>query len=234
MAMLILDKVSKSYGEGARAVAALSESSLRVQSGEFVAVVGPSGSGKTTMLSIAGALLQPTAGRVDIDGIDVRGLSAKRLADLRLRKIGFVLQSSNLVPFLRVRDQLLVMSYLARSNRDQATRRADRLLAELGLTDRADHYPEALSGGERQRVAIARALMNDPSLILADEPTAMLDSARGRQVVEMLRRLVKESGKAGVMVTHDERMLDLVDAVHRIEDGRIALALSQSTVPLGA
>lgn len=221
MALLVLDRVTKVYGDGDHHVTALAEASVSVSPGEFVAVVGPSGSGKTTMLSVAGALLHPTSGEVTVDGAAVRSLTPKRMADLRLRKIGFVLQSSNLVPFLRVRDQLRVVARLAGNDGAEARRRGERLLEELGMVGRADHYPEALSGGERQRVAIARALMNDPAVILADEPTAHLDSARGRQVVEMLRRLVTAGGKAGVMVTHDERMLDLCDAVYRIEDGRV-------------
>lgn len=219
MAILELSNITKVYGEGPRAVTALENASISVDAGELVAVVGPSGSGKTTMLSIAGALLHPTSGTAKVSGTDVSTLSATGMADLRLREIGFVLQSSNLVPFLKARDQLLVISYLARTPRKQATERADELLDALGLGDRKRHYPEELSGGERQRVAIARALMNEPSLILADEPTANLDSRRGHQVVEMLARMAREGGKACVIVTHDERLLDLVDRVYRIEDG---------------
>ncbi len=219
MAILELSNITKVYGEGPRAVTALENASISVDAGELVAVVGPSGSGKTTMLSIAGALLHPTSGTAKVNGTDISTLSATGMADLRLREIGFVLQSSNLVPFLKARDQLLVISYLARTPRKQASERADELLDALGIGDRKRHYPEELSGGERQRVAIARALMNDPSLILADEPTANLDSRRGHQVVEMLARMAREGGKACVIVTHDERLLDLVDRVYRIEDG---------------
>lgn len=219
MAILELRNVTKVYGEGSRAVTALAGASISVSEGELVAIVGPSGSGKTTMLSIAGALLHPTSGTAKVNGTDISTLSTTGMADLRLREIGFVLQSSNLVPFLRARDQWGVIAYLARIPRKEANQRAQELLDTLGMADRAGHYPEELSGGERQRVAIARALMNDPSLILADEPTANLDSKRGHQVVEMLARMAREGGKACVIVTHDERLLDLVDRVYRIEDG---------------
>lgn len=231
MAILELTNITKVYGEGTRAVTALADASIAVEAGELVAVVGPSGSGKTTMLSIAGALLHPTSGTAKVNGTDISALSAKEMADLRLREIGFVLQSSNLVPFLKARDQLNVIGYLARTARKDASARADELLDALGLGDRKGHYPEELSGGERQRVAIARALMNNPSLILADEPTANLDSKRGHQVVEMLSRMVREGGKAGVIVTHDERLLDLVDRVYRIEDGILA---APETIARGA
>ena len=216
---LALENVSKVYGRGDASTQALREANLSVEAGELIAVVGPSGSGKTTMLAIAGALLKPTAGSVSIDGSSIDSLSTSKMAALRLEKIGFIFQASNLVPFLRARDQLLLVPYLAKRERRSVAQRATRLLEELGMGERADRYPEVLSGGERQRVAIARALINDPSVILADEPTASLDSTRGRQVVEMLSRLVKEGGKAGVMVTHDERMLDLCDRTYRIADG---------------
>ena len=223
-ATLILDGVSKTYGHGEAAVTALEDASFAVDPGELVALVGPSGSGKTTLLAIAGALLEPTHGRVLLNGQDITALNPARRVQTRLEHMGFVLQASNLVPFLTARDQLLLVGRLAGVNRKEAARRADRLLDELGLSKRSSHYPEQLSGGERQRVAIARALMNDPSLILADEPTASLDSTRGREVVEMLARDVKTRGKSAIMVTHDERMLDLCDRVVRIADGRLESA----------
>lgn len=219
MSRLVLQDVTKIYGQGEQAVAALRDVSLAFAPGELAAVVGPSGSGKTTLLAIAGALLLPTSGEVSLDGQLLSGFSRSQLTDLRLHKIGFILQSSNLIPFLRVYDQLMLAPYLAGKVDRAAKERANGLLEELGIAQRARHYPEQLSGGERQRVAIAKALMNDPSVILADEPTASLDSGRGRKVVEMLARLVRESGKAGVMVTHDERMLDLCDCVYRLADG---------------
>jgi putative ABC transport system ATP-binding protein len=221
MSRLVLEGISKIYGENENAVKALSDVSLEIAGGELVAVVGPSGSGKTTLLAIAGALLQPTEGRVSVDGQPLATLSPAALAKFRLSQIGFVLQSSNLVPYLSARDQLLLVAELAGKRNLKARQRADQLLNSVGLTERRNHYPEALSGGERQRVAIARALMNDPAIIIADEPTASLDSHRGREVVQMLAQEVKTGQKAGIMVTHDERMLDLCDRVIRIADGRI-------------
>ncbi|MCO0596232.1 ABC transporter ATP-binding protein [Peribacillus butanolivorans] len=218
---LLFENVSKIYGEGNNKVTALDNISLNVRAGEFVAIVGPSGSGKSTFLSIAGALLSPSKGRLLLNDEDITSLSSKELTRVRLEKIGFVFQSSNLVPYLTVRDQLLLISELIGKRDKKTVKKADELLSHLGLGHRADHLPEALSGGERQRVAIARSLMNDPEIILADEPTASLDSKRGRDVVEMLAHEVKSRNKAAIMVTHDERMLDLCDRVVNITDGKV-------------
>ncbi|WP_375090993.1 ABC transporter ATP-binding protein [Peribacillus sp. RS7] len=219
---LLFENVSKIYGEGDNKVTALDNISLNVRAGEFVAIVGPSGSGKSTFLSIAGALLSPSKGRLLLNDEDITTLSPKELTRVRLEKIGFVFQSSNLVPYLTVRDQLLLLSELIGRRRDKKiVKKADELLSHLGLGHRAGHLPEELSGGERQRVAIARSLMNDPEIILADEPTASLDSKRGRDVVEMLAHEVKSRNKAAIMVTHDERMLDLCDRVVNITDGKV-------------
>ncbi|TKH04417.1 ABC transporter ATP-binding protein [Peribacillus simplex] len=218
---LLFENVSKIYGEGDNKVIALNNISLNVRAGEFVAIVGPSGSGKSTFLSIAGALLSPSEGRLLLNDEDITTLSPKELTRVRLEKIGFVFQSSNLVPYLTVRDQLLLLSELIGKRDKKTVKKADELLSHLGLGHRADHLPEALSGGERQRVAIARSLMNDPEIILADEPTASLDSKRGRDVVEMLAHEVKSRNKAAIMVTHDERMLDLCDRVVNITDGKV-------------
>ncbi|HET8628281.1 MAG TPA: ABC transporter ATP-binding protein [Thermomicrobiales bacterium] len=221
MSKLVLTDVTKIYGSGEATVTALDGASLSVAAGELVALVGPSGSGKTTFLAIAGALLAPTRGRVTLDGQDLTALAPAARARFRLAQIGFVLQASNLVPYLTARDQLLLVTKLAGDKDREAPTRAARLLGELGLERRLGHYPDELSGGERQRVAIARALMNDPGVILADEPTASLDSRRGREVVELLRREVKARRKAAILVTHDERMLDLCDRVVHIADGRL-------------
>lgn len=218
---LALTQVSKTYGDGDGLITALHPTSLRVQPGELVAVNGPSGSGKSTFLSIAGALLRPTDGTVEISGVDVTRLRESDLPAFRLRHLGFVLQSSNLIPFLTVREQLTLVPRLAGQQDRNVRERADALLARLGLAERAGKYPDALSGGQRQRVAVARALMNEPDLILADEPTASLDSSRGREVVQMLAQAVHERGKAAVMVTHDERVLDLCDRVVTIVDGHL-------------
>ncbi|MEX3618515.1 ABC transporter ATP-binding protein [Paenibacillus glucanolyticus] len=219
---LMLDQVSKEFGDGDTSVKVLDRISLDIKSGEFVAVVGPSGSGKSTFLSIAGALLSPTQGRIWMGDHEVTKLSAKKMNQLRLSHIGFVFQSSNLIPYLTVRDQLLLIAKLAGQQGQKPMQRADHLLERLGLSHRKNHYPESLSGGERQRVAIARAWMNDPELILADEPTASLDSERGRTVVQMLADEVKLRQKAAVMVTHDKRMLDLCDRIVYIEDGKLS------------
>ena len=220
---LSFDHVSKIYGEGENIVRALDDISFQVKAGEFVAIVGPSGSGKSTFLSIAGALLSPSKGSLFLNNEDITSFSPKKLTRVRLEKIGFVFQSSNLVPYLTVRDQLLLISELIGQLDKKAVKKADELLSHLGLSHRANHLPEELSGGERQRVAIARSLMNNPEIILADEPTASLDSKRGREVVEMLATEVKLRNKAAIMVTHDERMLDLCDRVVNITDGKIFL-----------
>ncbi|MBP0725483.1 ABC transporter ATP-binding protein [Bacillus sp. RG28] len=219
---LVLDNVSKVYGDGDSSVKVLDGISLEVKAGEFVAVVGPSGSGKSTFLSIAGALLSPSSGRILIDDQEINSLPANKLNKIRLEKIGFVFQASNLIPYLTVKDQLMLIAELAGHRNKAAEKRADELLERLGLAHRKNNYPEKLSGGERQRVAIARAWMNDPEVIFADEPTASLDSERGRLVVQMIADEVKKSNKAAIMVTHDKRMLDLCDRVVYIEDGKLS------------
>ncbi|WP_200930723.1 ABC transporter ATP-binding protein [Bacillus sp. FJAT-28004] len=218
---LILEHVNKVYGEGETAVTALQKVSLSVKAGEFVAVVGPSGSGKSTFLSIAGALLSPSSGRILINQKDITNLSSRELSEVRVKNLGFIFQASNLVPYLRVVDQLLLVSKLAGTDGKEAFKKAKALLDNVGLLHRMNYYPEKLSGGERQRVAIARAFMNDPGVILADEPTASLDSKRGRAVVELMASEVKQRGKAAVMVTHDERVLDLCDRIVTIKDGML-------------
>ncbi|MFU7588724.1 ABC transporter ATP-binding protein [Priestia sp. RMT2NF4] len=223
---LVLESVSKSFGDGENAVDVLNDLSLRVKEGELVAIVGPSGSGKSTFLSIAGALLSPSSGRVIIDGDEINNMSSAQMNSIRLKKIGFIFQSANLIPYLTVRDQLLLVTELEGNRNKEAKKRADDLLEKLGLAHRKHHYPESLSGGERQRVAIARAWMNNPEIIFADEPTASLDSERGRAVVQMLADEVKLRGKSAVMVTHDQRMLDLCDRVVWMEDGKLAESTS--------
>lgn len=215
---LVLKNVSKIFGTGESEVHVLKDVSLNVKAGEFVAIVGPSGAGKSTFLSIAGALLTPTRGSVAIGGKEIQQLSENELNQIRLEKLGFIFQSANLLPYLTVRDQLLLVSDLSRKVQKD---RADALLERLGLSHRVDVYPESLSGGERQRVAIARAWMNNPDIILADEPTASLDSERGRDVVKMLADEVKHYNKGAIMVTHDKRMLDVVDRIVYIEDGKL-------------
>ncbi|SDY94188.1 ABC transporter ATP-binding protein [Bacillus sp. 166amftsu] len=219
--LLKLEEVSKVYGEGNTEVTALHPISLDVKAGEFIGIVGPSGSGKSTLLSIAGALLSPSKGNIYIREQNITRLSEKEMTDIRLRKIGFIFQFANLVPYLNVKEQLLYIAKLKKEDRKDSEKRVDYLLAAFGLSQRKKHYPNQLSGGEKQRVAIARAFMNNPDLILADEPTASLDSKRGREVVEMMKREVKESQKAAVMITHDERILDVCDRVLTLRDGKL-------------
>ncbi|MEF7656694.1 ABC transporter ATP-binding protein [Bacillus sp. ZJS3] len=219
--LLKLDKVSKVYGEGNTEVTALHPMSLDVKAGEFIGIVGPSGSGKSTLLSIAGALLSPSKGDIYIREQNITKLSEKEMTDIRLKKIGFIFQFANLVPYLNVKEQLLYIAKLKKENKQESVKRADYLLSAFGLGERKNHYPNQLSGGEKQRVAIARAFMNNPDLILADEPTASLDSKRAREVVEMMKREVKESQKAAIMITHDERMLDVCDRILTLRDGKL-------------
>ncbi|MEF7644110.1 ABC transporter ATP-binding protein [Bacillus thuringiensis] len=219
--LLKLDKVSKVYGEGNTEVTALHPISLDVKAGEFIGIVGPSGSGKSTLLSIAGALLSPSKGDIYIREQNITQLSEKEMTDIRLKKIGFIFQFANLVPYLNVKEQLLYIAKLKKESKQESEKRADYLLAAFGLGERKNHYPNQLSGGEKQRVAIARAFMNNPDLILADEPTASLDSKRAREVVEMMKREVKESQKAAIMITHDERMLDVCDRILMLRDGQL-------------
>ncbi|PQZ47977.1 MULTISPECIES: ABC transporter ATP-binding protein [Bacillus] len=219
--LLKLDKVSKVYGEGNTEVTALHPMSLDVKAGEFIGIVGPSGSGKSTLLSIAGALLSPSKGDIYIREQNITQLSEKEMTDIRLKKIGFIFQFANLVPYLNVKEQLLYIAKLKKDSKQESEKRADHLLAAFGLGERKNHYPNQLSGGEKQRVAIARAFMNNPDLILADEPTASLDSKRAREVVEMMKREVKESQKAAIMITHDERMLDVCDRILTLRDGQL-------------
>ncbi|EJR41879.1 ABC transporter ATP-binding protein [Bacillus mycoides] len=219
--LLKLDKVSKVYGEGNTEVTALHPMSLDVKAGEFIGIVGPSGSGKSTLLSIAGALLSPSKGDIYIREQNITKLSEKEMTDIRLKKIGFIFQFANLVPYLNVKEQLLYIAKLKKDSKQESEKRADHLLAAFGLSERKTHYPNQLSGGEKQRVAIARAFMNNPDLILADEPTASLDSKRAREVVEMMKREVKESQKAAIMITHDERMLDVCDRILTLRDGQL-------------
>jgi putative ABC transport system ATP-binding protein len=221
MSALTVANVTKVYGEGHTAVRALSNASLELDDNEFLALLGPSGSGKTTLLSVIGGLLKPTGGEVYIGGTNVTDLPKKDMTRFRANRVGFVFQGFNLVPFLTARENLTVMASISNASRREIEKRADQLLEELGLASRSDNLPEQLSGGERQRVAIARALVNDPDLILVDEPTASLDTELGTQVVQLLAAEIKSRGKAGIMVTHDLRMVEFTDRTVRILDGEL-------------
>lgn len=219
-APLALQDIVKTYGSGPAAVQAVRGVSLEVQAGEIVAIVGPSGSGKTTLLSIAGCLLRPTSGRVKILGRDVTGLGQAQLAGLRLRHIGFVFQAFNLLPALSAEENVEIALNLAGVVGRQAHERSHQLLDLLELTPRARRGPPDLSAGEQQRLAVSRALANRPDIILADEPTANLDSQSGHRVMELMRSAVEAGeAKALVVVTHDLRILDLARRVFLMEDG---------------
>jgi len=219
---LDMEAVRKVYKSGGEEVVALDHADLAVGSDEIVALVGPSGSGKTTLCSIAGGILAPTSGRVVVGGDDISGYSARELTEFRREKVGFVFQTVNLVPFLTARENLLVVDEVGPRTGRAARRRADTLLEELGLADRANNLPGQLSGGQKQRVAIGRALMNDPVLVLFDEPTSALDTRLGEQVVGLIREEMKRRGTAAIIVTHDERITHHADRTAHITDGRIA------------
>lgn len=219
--ILRLERVQKNFGDGDSSITILKDISLTIKKGEFIAIVGPSGSGKSTLLSIIGALLSPSGGKVIVDQEDIAKFKPAKLSLVRKDKIGFIFQSSNLIPYLTVKDQLMLISDISKGNKKENEKKATELINHLGLSHRSKTYPNKLSGGEKQRVAIARAFMNDPDIVLADEPTASLDSERGKQVVEMISNEVKLRNKAAIMVTHDERILHLCDRVLRIEDGQI-------------
>lgn len=219
---LRVEQVSLVLGDGSEQVTALADVSLAVQPGELLAIVGPSGAGKSSLLAVCGALRTPTSGRIWIGGEEITGRGRRELAAVRRERLGFVFQQSNLVPALNSLEQLLLVPHLRGRRPGAAEReRAMRLLDAVGMAGRSHHRPAQLSGGERQRVGIARALMGAPALLLVDEPTSMLDRARGRQVVELLRRQCHEHGVATLMVTHDEELLGVVDRWLRIRDGRI-------------
>ncbi|MGW9530813.1 ABC transporter ATP-binding protein [Paenibacillus terrae] len=218
---LELKKITRSFEDGGTERTVLDKLDLEVAECELVAVMGPSGSGKSTFLSIAGALLEPTSGDVLLDGESIFGKTKQGLSELRLRKIGFIFQSANLVPYLKVKEQLLLVAKLSGMKKAQTVERAKELLDRVGLSHRLNAYPEKLSGGERQRVAIARALMNDPAVLFADEPTASLDASRGLDIVSMIAKQVKLQRKSAVIVTHDERVLPLCDRVLFLEGGKL-------------
>ncbi len=217
---LQLNHISKTYQDGEQVNEVLKEISLKVKPGEFIAIIGPSGSGKSTFLSIAGALLSQTDGYVQIGDVKLDSVKKKKLTKIRREKIGFIFQSHHLLPYLTAKEQLLLVADMNKK-RKQSIPDADEMLNDLGILECAHKYPAKMSGGEKQRVAIARAFMNDPEVILADEPTASLDAIRGRQVVEMIKKEVKKHNKAAIMVTHDVRVLDLVDAYYRLESGEL-------------
>ena len=218
MNVLEFINVTKSYQDGNKEIEALKETNFKIEEGQFIAIIGPSGSGKSTFLTLAGGLQTPSKGQIIINGKDYTNLSEKERAKLRFNDIGFVLQASNLVPFLTAKQQLELVDRINKQKR-QTLQDQKSLFKELGIDHLENKLPKDLSGGERQRLAIARALYNNPAIILADEPTASLDSDRAFEVVDLLSKECKEKNKSIIMVTHDNRMIEKCDHVYRIKDG---------------
>ncbi|MEB5950371.1 ABC transporter ATP-binding protein [Enterococcus innesii] len=216
MSAIEFKQVKKSFKDGDAMIEALKETNFSVEKGEFVAIIGPSGSGKSTFLTIAGGLQAPSEGEVFINDEPFSKQKEKQRAKTRFKKIGFILQASNLVPFLTVKKQLQLVDKVSKEPQEQS---ATELFEQLGIEKLQNKYPDELSGGERQRVAIARALYHDPTIILADEPTASLDSKKAVEVVKILAKETKEKQKATIMVTHDTRLTDYCDRVLVMKDG---------------
>ena len=218
-ALIEMTQVTKTYGEGKMKVVALHETNFQLNAGEFVSIVGPSGSGKTTFLTTLGQLQEASSGKILVKGKETGSLTEKEKTDLRFREFGFILQASNLIPFLTVKEQLDLIDRLDKGKNSKSDRK--ELFDLLDLEKVQNHYPKALSGGERQRAAIARALYNNPSIVLADEPTASLDTERAYQVTEMLAAIAHKQGRGVVMITHDTRLLDKVDRIYVMNDGHL-------------
>ena len=217
--LLALKNICRTFPMGDVPVEALRDVSLEIQRGELLAVVGPSGSGKSTILNLIGGLDQPTAGTIWYDGRDLSESTAAELTAYRRKEVGFIFQFYNLVPTLTVAENVRFLLDL--DGAPDAEARAQALLEEVELADRGDAFPDRLSGGEQQRVAIARALAHDPGLVLADEPTGDLDARTGARILDLLERLTRERGRSLLMVTHDDSILDRVDAVYRLADGHV-------------
>lgn len=219
MTAIELKNINKDYGTGISKVQVLSDVSFKAHSGKLSLVLGPSGSGKSTFLTIAGGLQRPTSGQVLIDGQDISRFSEKQRDEIRLNQIGFVLQSYNLLSYLSVADQFALVDRVHKGN--LSPDRLEKLLQELGIDQLVNKFPDELSGGQNQRVAIARALYTDPAIILADEPTAALDSERVKVVGRLMKEMAKQYDKAVVVVTHDLRLKDFADRIYQIMDGKM-------------
>ena len=215
---LEVKQINKRFKDGEAYIDVLKDIDFSIKKGEFVAIVGPSGSGKSTLLSIIGALLSTDDGDVLINGKSVKNLDEGQRSDVRLNDIGFIFQTAELLPYLHAEDQLDLVAKLNNMDKKERKERAKALLTDVGLEKRHKHYPHQLSGGEKQRVAVARAFMNDPALILADEPTASLDEDRSHEIVSLIKQEVKAKDKAAIMVTHDESCLTYCDRVFRMKD----------------
>lgn len=215
MSIIELKGVTKEYGQGHTLVQALKPTDFQLEARQFVAIIGPSGSGKTTFLTLLGHLQTPSKGQILLHGKDTSQLKEKERAALRFNDFGFILQASNLIPFLKIEDQFQLIDRLSKKERTDL----DSLIELLDLQGTLKQYPKELSGGERQRAAIARALYNSPDIILADEPTANLDTERAKRVVHLLKEVTQKFHKSVVMITHDTRLLDEVDKVYEMQDG---------------
>jgi len=219
---LSVTHLTKQYGAGRTMVTAVDDVSLLVRAGEVVLIMGPSGSGKSTLLSMLGALLRPTTGQIHLDGREITALDEGALPHIRLRHFGFVFQDFNLLAALTALENVALVAELAGTRKHVARQQAIDLLTRFGLAGRLHHRPDQLSGGEKQRVALARALVNDPTLILADEPTANLDSSIGHEVMRLLRDIARSQGRGVVIVSHDQRIQEIADRVLWLQDGRLA------------
>jgi putative ABC transport system ATP-binding protein len=228
MSLIKLNNVSKRYVNGADCVIALQDLSLEVEEGSFLGVMGPSGSGKSTLLSVLGGLTSPSSGHVNIDGIDVYRLNVEKQADFRREYLGFIFQSHNLIPYLNALENVMLPLAVTGLSADEKLRRANEMLKRVGLPDRMLHLPQQLSGGEQERVAIARALVNNPPLLLADEPTGSLDTATSHQVMGLLKEL-HEDGQTIIMVTHNRENLKWFDRTVSLSDGRVDKDVCNST-----
>ncbi|QNK90531.1 ABC transporter ATP-binding protein [Sporosarcina sp. resist] len=217
MVVLELKQVKKTFGSGHKEIEAMKETNFTADRGELIAIIGPSGSGKSTFLTIVGGLLTPTSGSVVINDKNLADLNEKERSKIRLKEIGFILQASNLVPFLTVANQLKLLDQVKKEN--MTKKKLEELYDDLGIGDLRTKYPADLSGGERQRVAIAKALYSNPSIILADEPTASLDSDRAYEVMELLKNETKNKNTTTIVVTHDIRLVDYCDKVFKMTDG---------------
>ncbi len=221
MEPLILEQVEKSFKDGDKENHIVKNLSFRLKTGEVVAIIGPSGSGKSTFLSIAGALQSPDKGKVIVNGTDIATFSDMDKANIRLNHLGYIFQTSNLVPYLKVEEQLSLVLKMANQWTKESKRKINEMLVAVGMEQRSKFYPHQLSGGEKQRVAIARAFINDPEIILADEPTASLDSNRSMAIIELIAKIVKEQNKSAIIVTHDEQILPLCDRIYVMKDGQL-------------